>query len=335
MSDPSDILVFSERPDISAELLALARRLADGQGARVLSLVLGPDGEARGRREIARGADEVVTVEPAMDGVADVESLVAVLAHAVQALSPATVLIGSTRTGAEVAARLAQRLGVASASECLGLERDAAGGELLVERYVYGGRFVSRQALRAVPRIAAVQAKRFEPLAPDDAREGAVRRLAMPPVVGRLAVVEVSERARSEADIGQAEVVVAAGRGVGTREDLALLEPLARALGGELAGSRPLVERGWFPVDRQVGLSGRTVQPRLYVACGVSGQIEHIAGMRSARTVVAVNISPDAPIHREADYSVVGDLYAIVPALVDAIQEARHGGDAGAGAAAT
>jgi electron transfer flavoprotein alpha subunit len=270
-----------------------------------------------------------------MDGVADVESLMAVLAHAVQALSPATVLIGSTRTGAEVAARLAQRLGVASASECLGLERDAAGGELLVERYVYGGRFVSRQALRAVPRIAAVQAKRFEPLAPDDAREGAVRRLAMPPVVGRLAVVEVSERARSEADIGQAEVVVVAGRGVGTREDLALLEPLARALGGELAGSRPLVERGWFPVDRQVGLSGRTVQPRLYVACGVSGQIEHIAGMRSARTVVAVNISPDAPIHREADYSVVGDLYAIVPALVDAIQEARHGGDAGAGAAAT
>jgi electron transfer flavoprotein alpha subunit len=122
---------------------------------------------------------------------------------------------------------------------------------------------------------------------------------------------------------------------VGTREDLALLESLARALGGELAGSRPLVERGWFPVDRQVGLSGRTVQPRLYVACGVSGQIEHIAGMRSARTVVAVNISPDAPIHREADYSVVGDLYAIVPALVDAIQEARHGGDAGAGAAAT
>jgi electron transfer flavoprotein alpha subunit len=111
---------------------------------------------------------------------------------------------------------------------------------------------------------------------------------------------------------------------VRTREDLSVLEPLARALGGELAGTRPLVERAWFPVDRQVGLSGRTVRPRLYVACGVSGQIEHITGMRSARTVVAINLSPDAPIHREADYTVIGDLYEIVPALVAAIEAARH-----------
>jgi electron transfer flavoprotein alpha subunit len=111
---------------------------------------------------------------------------------------------------------------------------------------------------------------------------------------------------------------------VRTRDDLAVLEPLAHALGGELAGTRPLVERAWFPIDRQVGLSGRTVRPRLYVACGVSGQIEHIAGMRSARTVVAINTSADAPIHREADYSVIGDLYEIVPALVAAIEAARQ-----------
>jgi electron transfer flavoprotein alpha subunit len=120
---------------------------------------------------------------------------------------------------------------------------------------------------------------------------------------------------------------------VRTQEDLAVLEALAGALGGELAGSRPLVERGWFPIDRQVGLSGRTVRPALYIACGVSGQIEHIAGMRSARTVVAIDISPDAPIHEAADYSVVGDLYEIVPALVEAIEAARGGSGDGVSAA--
>ena len=261
---------------------------------------------------------------PGVGDHAGAQALTALLAEAIRTLAPSTVLIGSTRTGAEAAARLAQRLGVACATECLALERKPDDGALLVERYVYGGRFVSRQSLHPRPHIAAVQPKRFEPLAPDPQREGAVRELPVAVPAEDVTVVAVRERARSSADIGRAEVIVTAGRGVRTREDLAVLEPLARALGGELAGTRPLVERAWFPVDRQVGLSGRTVRPRLYVACGVSGQIEHIAGMRSRRTVVAINLSPDAPIHREADYTVVGDLYEIVPALVAAIEAARQ-----------
>jgi electron transfer flavoprotein alpha subunit len=323
-SAPSGILVCSERPEVAAELLAAARALAESTGERVSSLMLGPDSGERARQEIAQGADEVVIPLPGVNDRAGAESLTALLAGVVGSLAPATVLVGSTRTGAEAAARLAQRLGVACATECLALEREPNSGALLVERYVYGGRFVSRQSLHSRPHIAAVQPKRFEPLTPDPRREGAVRELPVPLPAGRVTVVAVRERARSSADIGRAEVIVTAGRGVRTREDLAVLEPLARALGGELAGTRPLVERAWFPVDRQVGLSGRTVRPRLYVACGVSGQIEHITGMRSARTVVAINLSPDAPIHREADYTVVGDLYEIVPALVAAIQAARQ-----------
>jgi electron transfer flavoprotein alpha subunit len=322
ISERSGVLVCSERGEVAAELLAAARRLADGGRERVTSLLLGPDSRGRASDDIARGADEVIVPVPGVGEAPGAERLTALLTGVVRSEAPATVLIGSTRTGAEATARMAQRLGAACATECLTLEQESEA--LVVERYVYGGRFVSRQALRAWPRIAAVQPKRFQPLAADPRREGTVRELPVTVPAERVRVLTVRERARSSADIGQADVVVTAGRGVRTREDLAVLQALARALGGELAGSRPLVERAWFPVDRQVGLSGRTVSPRLYIACGVSGQIEHIAGMRSARTVVAINLSPDAPIHGEADYSVIGDLYEIAPALVAAIQAARE-----------
>jgi electron transfer flavoprotein alpha subunit len=236
-------------------------------------------------------------------------------------LRPSTVLIGSTRIGAQVAARLAQRLRVASVSECQALELDEV-GDLVVDRLVHGGRFVARCVLHSVPRIAAVQPKRFEPLPPAD-RRGAIRDIQVRVPASPVNVLEVKEPEHSEVDIGKAMVVVAAGRGVRSKQDLALLESLARALGGELAGSRPLVDIHWMAPDRLVGISGRTVKPRLYLACGVSGQIEHVAGMRHSRTVVAININADAPIHRESDYSIVDDLYKVIPALVAAVAEGR------------
>jgi electron transfer flavoprotein alpha subunit len=127
--------------------------------------------------------------------------------------------------------------------------------------------------------------------------------------------------------VTKAEVIVAAGRGVRQAEDLAQLERLAKALGGVLAGSRPLTgDLDWLPVDRRIGLSGQTVKPNLYIACGISGQIEHIVGIKDARTVVAINSDPKAPIHAEADYIVIGDLYEIVPALAEQCERAAAGG---------
>ncbi|MFN8202369.1 MAG: electron transfer flavoprotein subunit alpha/FixB family protein [Solirubrobacteraceae bacterium] len=322
MSDGSDILTFSERADVGAELLAVGRQLAQGSGLRVVSLVVGDEGAARAGEEIARGADEVVVVAGESPPPVDPAVFVQVLAEVIATMQPRIVLVGSTRVGAEVAARLAQRLGVASASECLALELDEA-GDLVVERFVYGGRFVTKRVLRSTPKIAAVQLRRFEPRPRDEKRQGEVREAPVPLSPAVLEVVERKQPERSQVDIGKAEVIVAAGRGVKTQEDLALLESLARALGGELAGSRPLVEMLWIPRDRQVGLSGQTVKPKLYVACGVSGQIEHIAGMRPARTVVAINTNPDAPIFQEADYCITGDLYEVVPALIRALEEGR------------
>jgi electron transfer flavoprotein alpha subunit len=317
----SEILAFSENADVAAEMLAAARELADSSGLRVVSLVLGQDGLARAMDAIAHGADKVLLVSCQSSSLNASNVLVDAMAQAVQAVRPSIVLIGSTCLGAEVAARLAQRLGVASAGECLSLELSET-GDLIVERLVYGGRFVTKRVLHSVPRVAAVQVHRFEPL-PKDERCGDILDfpLRLPP--SPVNVVEMKEPQRSQVDIGKAEVIISVGRGMRSKEDLVLLEPLTRALAGEIAGSRPLVDMQWLPRDRLVGMSGRTVKPRLYVACGISGQIEHIAGMRTSRTVIAINTKPDAPIHKEADYCVVGDLYQIIPALVAALREGQ------------
>ena len=318
----SEILAFSERPDVAKELLAAARQLADGSALRVVSLVIGEGGATRATEEIAFGADRVVVASGQSPEAGDPSVVLEALHHVVQELEPSLVLIGSTRLGSEVSARLAQRLGVASASECLALELDES-GDLVVERFVYGGRFVAKRVLRSAPGVAAVQVGRYEPLPRADDRSGVIEEVSPDLPAPAVRVIERKEPERSETDIGKAEVIISAGRGLKSKEDLALLQSLAHALGGELAGSRPLVEMQWISRDRQVGLSGRTVRPRLYVACGVSGQIEHIAGMRPSRTVVAINTSPDAPIHNEADYSIVDDLYAVIPALVAALEAGR------------
>lgn len=326
MSTGADVLTFSERAEVGIELLAAARKLADASGANVISLVFGEEGAARAGNELAHGADSVIVACHDAASTTDAGVLLGALIEAIGATEPAVVLLGSTRVGAEVAARLGQRLGVASASECLELELDES-GDLIVERFVYGGRFVTRRVIHSTPKIAAVQLKRFEPLPRDDRRRGEVRELGVEVTPARLRVVERKEPEKSQVDVGKAQVIVAAGRGLKSKDDLSLLESLARALGGgEVAGSRPLVEMQWISRDRQVGLSGEKVKPRLYVACGVSGQIEHIAGMRSSRVVVAMNTNPDAPIHHEADYSITQDLYEVIPALIAALEEARARG---------
>ncbi len=322
------IVTFSERAEIAAEMLAAGRKLADAAGLQVTSLVCGEEGRARGEEDIARGADSVLIAGCQSPSTTDARVLLDVLHQVIQAVKPAVVLIGSTRMGAEVAARLGQRLGVATASECLGLELDES-GDLVVERFVYGGRFVARRVLRSRPKIAAVQIKRFEPLVRDAQRHGDTQELPVTVSAPAVTLLGRKEPERSQVDIGKAEVIVSAGRGLKSKDDLVLLGSLARALGGEVAGSRPLVEMQWIPRDRQVGLSGQTVKPKLYVACGVSGQIEHIAGVRPSRVVVAINNDADAPIHEEADYSITQDLYDVIPALLAAL-EGRRAGAAGA-----
>lgn len=320
------VVTFSERPDVALEMLAVAQRLRGTRAETVTSLLIdqGEGTVARAEEERRRGADEVRVLSSAGTAPSCAADVATVLAEVIRSAHPWAVLIGGTRNGAEVGARLGQRLGLASPAMCSAVAADDD-GNLVVERLVFGGRFVATQSLRGSPRLAVLQPNRFEPLTTRQVPPGRIVESAIPARPSRVSVIDLRERERAGTDITQADVIVSAGRGLRGKEDLALLRDLARALGGELAGSRPLVEAGWIPADRQVGLSGLTVKPVVYIACGISGQIEHIAGMRSSRIVVAINSDPTASIHQEADYSVIGDLYKIVPELIAVVEEARRG----------
>ena len=323
--DSGGVLVFSEHPETAGELLTLGRELASRLHTALIVVAAGSNTPDLIDEGLARGADHVLAVRDSKSGgdVAD-ESIPAALGEAIRASTPAIVLMGATRTGAEFAARLAQMLKIPCASSCVSLELDDA-GNLRIERRVYGGRFVSRQLLNAAPRLATVPPKRFPRANRITLANARIRELRVELPASRIKTVGVNPRSRSQVDISKAEVIVSAGRGVKSMGDLQQLEQLAQLLGGVLAGSRPLTgDVDWLPVDRRIGLSGQTVKPNLYIACGISGQIEHLVGMKGARTVVAINSDAKAPIHGEADYSIIGDLYEVVPALIRAVENAKR-----------
>jgi electron transfer flavoprotein alpha subunit len=315
------MLLFSENPELIGELLTVGRELAARLQWSVTVAAIGANAQALAEDGLARGADGALLVHMShSDVIATDESIATGLCEAIRATTPAVVLISATRMGAETAARVGQMLQVPCVSNCIVLELDND-CNLRVERRVYGGRFVSRQLLRTGPRIVTVPPKRFPRAETLAGTIGSISEISVEVPAPRLKTVSTSQRSRSQVDITKAEVLVCAGRGVKKMEDLQPLEKLANLLGGVLVGSRPLTgDVDWMSVDRRIGLSGQTVKPSLYIACGVSGQIEHIVGMKGARTVVAINNDPGAPIHGEADYSVVGDLYEVVPALIEACE---------------
>jgi electron transfer flavoprotein alpha subunit len=325
VGESGGVLVFSENPETVGELLTLGRELASRLHRPLIVVAVGRSDQLLLDEGLARGADEVLAVRDSQgDGIVPDESIATALCEAIRASTPAVVLVGATRTGAELAACAAQMLQIPCASSCVSLEMDDA-GNLRIDRRVYGGRFVSRQLLNTVPRMATVPPKRFPRAERVSESHGSIRELHVQLPPPRIKTLSVNPRARSQVDISRAEVIVSAGRGVKTMDDLKQLEQLALLLGGTLAGSRPLTgDVDWLPVDRRIGLSGQTVKPNLYIACGISGQIEHIVGMKGTRTVVAINNDPKAPIHGEADYSIIGDLYEVVPALIQACENAKR-----------
>ncbi len=315
MSDErSGICVYSERPDVVLELLAPACDLARAGRLEISTVSIGNHDAAE---PLAHGAGRVLQIE-GVSPQGDAASHAAALGRAVARLRPSIVLIGATIHGTEVAARLAQDLGVGCASECLSIE--AAGDEVTVERNCLGG-FVTRQSFVKRPAIATIRPGRHDPPPRLARATGDTERLRLDTTANGTRVLATEPRRRSRVELDRAATIVCVGRGLAKRDDLPLVEQLAAALGGALAATRPLTDDlGWLPVDLKVGLSGQTVKPRLYIACGVSGQIEHVVGMRSSGTVVAINRDPRAPIMEHADYRIVGDLYELIPALVRALE---------------
>ncbi len=308
-----------ELRDITFEMLGKGRELAAAQDAPLAAVLLGHDVDDFAT-ELTQHANRVLVVSDERLEHFNADAYQQVLAHLITQRKPRLVLMGHSAYGMDLAPSLATQLDLPLVTDCVGLEfEDGPSAQPFAVREMYGGKVSARVAFRqADVAMATVRqaAFPFEEGAPLGGEVVAVDSPLTEDVAYRR-FIEYVEAAVGDVDITQADVVVAVGRGIKEAENMALAERLAESLGGVIAGSRPVVDAGWLPPDRQVGQSGKTVKPKLYLALGISGASQHVVGMKAASTIVAVNKDPDAPIFKVAHYGIVEDLFKVVPALTE------------------
>jgi len=300
------------------EMIGKGREIENKLQREIAAVLVGSDVQEKADELIRYGADKVYLIDnPAMERF-QAEAYLSVLHSLVTSYKPEILLIGSTKNGKPLAARLATRLETGCIPDCARLSVDEE-GRLIGERITYGGRAIAKVTFRSKPQIVTIPARAFEKLEPQD-RNGQVVKLDVEVEEPKTEVIETKPLETSSINIEEAEVIISCGRGLEKKEDKALLEELAKISNGQVGNTRPLAEdRKWF--TEWVGLSGHKVKPKLYIACGISGVIQHVAGIRDAKIVVAINKDPEAPIFEAADYGVVGDLYEILPALKQALKK--------------
>ncbi|HSJ05298.1 MAG TPA: electron transfer flavoprotein subunit alpha/FixB family protein [Longimicrobiales bacterium] len=322
----ANILAVVEQRDgalrrISGEVVTAAKQIADATGGEVHAVVVGAAGGASGADGLGRfGAARVVQVEGEGLDRYVAEAYAAAVADLAREGKYYAVLFGASAQGRDLAPRVAARLDVPLAGDATGLAVEA--GELLVTRPVYAGRAFAQLTIKAEPRLVSVRPNTFRPREAAAAGTVETRQAAAGADAARTRVREVRAATGGRLDVGEAPIVVAGGRGMKGPENWQALEDLVDALGptAALGASRAVVDAGWRPHGEQVGQTGKTVSPQLYFAVGISGAMQHLAGMRSAKTIVAINKDPDAPIFKVADYGVVGDAAEVLPRLAEEIR---------------
>ncbi|MCX2726780.1 electron transfer flavoprotein subunit alpha/FixB family protein [Thermomicrobium sp. 4228-Ro] len=306
-----------EATDVTYELLGLARRIANADGAVVEAVVLG---EAVGHLAERLPADRVLLLEhPSLHFLAP-EPAARALAHVLGSTPPRLTIVPNTSLGMDVAAWVATRLGWPLISYCRALEhRD---GRWVATAQLFGGKILADVPLGDEPSVVAILAGAFSADAVEPGSPGTIERVAAPAELEQLRsrVVALERPEAADVDITRAEKIVAVGRGIESKDNVELAEQLAQALGAVLAASRPLVDAGWLPRSRQVGKSGLKVKPKLYMALGISGAPEHLEGMKDAELIIAVNKDPKAPIFTVADYGAVADLFDVAEALLERLE---------------
>ncbi len=320
-----EILFYAELSDGALhrnclELANLGRLLAAEAAWQVSALlVAGTDGEALSQELICAGADKVYLIENPAIATHPVEVTTLAVEQVCRRVDPELLLLGHTLKGAELAPRLAWRLKSGLVTDCVELALNPASGEISALKPVYGSKGLAVMAGRGRPFIATVRSKAVEPAKKDEGRTGEIVKMAIDVDPSALRVRSV-ERVREDAagpKLEDAEVVVSGGRGIGKVENFALLEELARLWGGVVGGSRVAVDNQWLPSSRQVGLTGTMVSPRLYVAVGISGATQHMAGCSGSQYILAINTDPDAPIFQRAHFGVVGDFKQVLPRIIE------------------
>ncbi|HEY3400572.1 MAG TPA: electron transfer flavoprotein subunit alpha/FixB family protein [Geothrix sp.] len=313
------ILVFCELKDgqirkPSMEALSEGRRLADASGKKLGALFAGASC-AGSAGAAAYGADAILTAEsPALASYSS-DAFAAVLADAVKAKGATVLLAAATAVGKDVAPRAAARLGAGYASDVTGLSM--VDGKLQAVRPVYAGKAFATTSFTSAVQVATTRPNVFP--AAEKTGAGAAEALPAPAGDFKSIVKEILAKASGKVDLSEANVIVSGGRGMKDGANFKILEELADAIGGVVGASRAAVDAGWgLPHSMQVGQTGKVVSPTLYIACGISGAIQHIAGMSGSKFIVAINKDPEAPIFKLANYGIVGDLFEVVPELTKA-----------------
>ncbi len=326
-----NILVITEQREgkwnkTSFETLAAAQQIAGALKGTLAAVVIGKGVRALAEELAAKKLDEVLLVEHDLLGAYTSDSFTVALGQVIAQAKPDLVLLPHTYQVRDFAPKLAASLGKGMIGDCVGYRNE--GGKLVFVRQMFQGKTAADVSFEgAPPWFASFQSGAFRSdlVAARDAAPAPVKPVSveLKPEQMRTKPLELFREAKQAVDLTQAPIIVAVGRGIKAPENIPLAEKLAKLLGGELAASRPICDEGWLPMDRQIGSSGQTVAPKLYLALGISGAIQHVVGMKGARTVVAINKDANAPIFEVADYGIVGDIFEIIPALSEELEKSK------------
>jgi len=316
-----NVLAISEQLDgvfrkATFEAVSQGRRIADSLGGSLITVVLG-SGVGELAPELAKyGTDRILVADH--EGLADylTDSYTKVVADIIAKEDPAVVVLGATSQGKDLSARLAARLNAPLAMDCVAIQTE---GELAVTRPMYGGKSLADVVLEGNPKIIAIRPNAMSIIEADG--PGNIETLDVDPGASALKVID-KKLETGKIELTEADIIVSGGRGMGG-SDYSVIEALAETLGAAVGASRSAVDEGWRPHSDQVGQTGKVVSPNLYVACGISGAIQHLAGMGTSKVVVAINNDEEAPIFTKADYGIVGDLFEVVPVLTEEIKKLK------------
>ncbi len=316
------VFVVTEQRDgafrkVSFEAVSEARRIADSLGTDVTAVVLGSGVEDLAGELEKYGPDKILVADDAALADYTTDAYSNVLADLVASVDPAVILMGATIQGKDLSARLAARLDAGLAMDCTAVK--VSDGKLTCTRPMFGGKIFADVQIEGELQIVVIRPNVME--ISENAKQCVVEKPAVQVGEVKTAIVDKNIDTGDKIELTEADIVVSGGRGTGG--DFAVIEQLAAALGGAVGASRSVVDEGWRPHSDQVGQTGKVVSPVLYVACGISGAIQHLAGMSTSKYIVAINKDPEAPIFSKADLGVVGDLFDVVPAVTEEVKKIR------------
>lgn len=321
-----DVWVFAEQREgvlspVVMELLGEGRKLADALGCRLCALLCGSDTAEMVKQLGAYGADVVYVADSPKLAEYTTDSCAKVVSEAIEKYRPEIVLYGATFIGRDLAPRIAVKVDTGLTADCTALEIDPETRELRQTRPAFGGNLMATIITPDHrPQMATVRRGVMQRAEPDNGREFEVIRLAAS-FEGdeiRTRIIKTVKNISETVPLADAEIIVSGGRGVGSAEGFELIRAFAKKLGAAVGASRAAVDAGWIDNAYQVGQTGTTVKPKIYIACGISGAVQHLAGMQNSDTIIAINKNPDAAIFKAADYGLVGDLHQVIPALMEA-----------------